>query len=175
MRGTGHRVLGNADAGCEEPAHIVRVLAGRGHQQPSVPSLLELGDVRLKRLHRFRVLEHGEEVLHTAPDVLDLGARQDLGEVVVGRLRRIAREVQGHPAVLGLGAQLAAAGGVDLLAAEDVRGGDGGVPAEVDLGLRREPAQGLGPLAGRHDEGRLGVLHLGGDVLHPAGVGRFVQ
>ncbi len=53
---------------------------------------------------------------------------------------------------------------------EHVRAREGGVTAEVDLDRRREPPQ---PELGARgaDERGLGEVHLGGDRLHPLGVG----
>ena len=52
----------------------------------------------------------------------------------------------------------------------------GGMPAKVDLGIRREPAElepGLAVEPMR--EGRLREVHLGRDILHPSRVRRFGQ
>jgi hypothetical protein len=42
------------------------------------------------------------------------------------------------------------------------------MPAKRHLGGRREPAQiKLSGIAARHEEGRIGDIHFGGDILHP--------
>src|SRR5690606_34960485 len=94
-------------------------------------------------------------------------------------------EVQGDGAVLtGGGDQDAAAGGephrapVGAGAVQDVRGGQRRVAAQGDLGGGGEPAQrpvGLAAVGERVGEGRLGVVDLQGDVLHPVVVRERVE
>ncbi len=58
------------------------------------------------------------------------------------------------------------------VASEHVRGGQGGVAAQVDLDRGREPAQVVGAIGARHDEGRLRQVHLTGHELHLGFVGK---
>ncbi len=62
---------------------------------------------------------------------------------------------------------------------EDMGGGEGRVPAEVDLDRRREPAEpvGMWPVVGRFrvEEGRLREVHLPGHRPHPGVLGRRVE
>ncbi len=60
--------------------------------------------------------------------------------------------------------------------AQGVRGGEGGVPAQVDLDGRGEPAQPEHALLARRDHvGRLGDSELERDRLHPLVVHRLVE
>lgn len=90
--------------------------------------------------------------------------------------RRIGWEVHVDPTILRLGAGENGATGVEPhRPAEDARYGQRRMPAQVDLHRRREPAQVVVPVAPRHDERRLGVVHLPGDRLDPCLVGEGVE
>ncbi len=108
-----------------------------------------------------------------------LGAqRRDQGRVHVEGAQRRGREVQRDQAVRGdAGAEDTTADGTepDPLAgqprlAQGMGGGEGGVAAERDLGPRGEPAQRPVGVAARGQavqEGGLGEVDLGGELLHP--------
>src|SRR6185295_16891239 len=95
------------------------------------------------------------------------GARGEIeDEAPVGA---IAGDVEG-PAV---GAEADVVGLASQVPEEDVGGGEGGVPAKIDLGGGGEPADGEvaeAALAGRggDEEGGLGDVVLGGDGLEGA-------
>ena len=92
---------------------------------------------------RADVGQHREEVLGAPGDEFDIDPGQGCRHVVGSLSVRIGGEVHRHPAVLSPAAKFATPGGEGLLAAEHVRGGQRGVPAQPHLGERGEPAQAM--------------------------------
>ncbi len=187
MRRTGHRILIDPRSWCEEARDdiVARVIvhAGDDHAAHLGGRRAQLHEVRLEPANdrgRFDL----DQVVHAiAADPTRLrdaergekAARRhafhpfERGEV---ELDAIVDATRGQDAALGVKAKDRRTRTPRL--PEDVRAAQGRVAAEVDLDRRREPTK-PEVVAAPFQEGGLGLVHLGGDALHPGFVSRVIE
>ena len=169
-----HRIFGHALPRREEARHEVGIAPGRGGEDREGVEGRQQGQVGLEIAHLVFGFVHGHEIAG-GPDFL--GARSEGGlesSREVHLPSRSSGKVEGqklararHPQSPALRREL---DGVEpgLEPREDHEGrSQGGVPAEVDLGLGSEPADGVTP-ACAHEERGLRKVVLGRDRLKGA-------
>jgi hypothetical protein len=169
MRGTGHRVLGNAHAGPEDAGHKIAVRARRGHRHATHVEGLQLFKVGGQRLHGLGAGKL-HQIVGPGHQGLEDGRAQGLGQA--GRRGDAFRRDRGevHPdAPLALHTGQAPAAGVEagFGGPQGRRAGQGRVAAKVHFGQRREPAQVPGAVGAGPQEGRFAQVELGGHALQP--------
>jgi hypothetical protein len=155
-----------------------RPAGGRGHDDTARAGAGKPGDVRRQRGDLRLAGQHHQVVIGAAAGP-HRGRPAQASQQVRRRRRgrgRPGREVQRDHRAGAAGGQRAAGGlEADRLGrpgepglVQHVRAGQGGVPAQRDLGGRGEPAQPVAAVA-RLGERCLGQVHLGGHRLHPGG------
>ena len=179
VRRPGDWVFVDAKRGAEKPRNEFGVIASGlgGDDHTARVELGQVREIRLEAKHGWLVgdLHEVVEPVLAAPQQL---RAERLGQAA-GRIAwrgwfggeiqqdGVARLAGGEFAAAGLEHRRVALGQAAGLP-QRMRGGEGGVAAQVDLGDWREPPQPEAVAAGP-GERRLGQVHLGGDLLHPAG------